>query len=110
MPSVRWVPNGNVNQWAVTIDGVDTGVVISAPGGTPEQLVALQRIAELVKNGEGAEIYIEHFRAYSDATGARREMPAEALPKATKDALDEASAFIRELKAEAAKPVTPVQG
>jgi len=91
--------------WALRIDGVDTGVTISAPD-TPEAATALVRLAELVKLGEGAETYVPHFRAYSEATNARQELPKEDLPAEVLDGLNQAAAVVRELKAEIAKPVT----
>lgn len=92
--------------WEVTLDGAPTGVTITAPDANAVDTV-LVRLGQLVHLGTGAEIYTEHYRAYSEATLARQELPKAALPTATLDALDEASALVRELKAVAAEGRRP---
>lgn len=84
--------------WSVLMDGVATGIVIST-SGSPASRDALVELGRKIKLAEGAEAYLPHFRAYSEASNARAETPKEALPPEVTDKLEEAAAFLREIKA-----------
>ena len=101
MPKVGFVQVAALS-WEITLDGVLTGVVITAPDAAAVESV-LVRLGQLVKLGQGAEIYSEHYRGYADATLTRQQLPKEALPPATLAALDEADALVREIKATIAR-------
>lgn len=85
------------NVWDVLVDGARVGITITVDD-TNEAKTALIEFGRTMKLGEGAEIYLPHFRAYSEATNARQETPKEALPVEVTDKLEEAAAFLRELK------------
>lgn len=96
MPKYRFTPIAP-DVWQVVADGTPVDITITV-ADTLEAKAALVEFGRTIKLGEGAEVYLPHFRAYSEATNARQETPKEALPAEVSDKLEEAAAFLRELK------------
>lgn len=99
MPKITWTPKAP-NTWTMNVDGVATGITLNAP---PQDMDALSILDKAVRFASQAEVYLPHFRAYSEATGARATMP-DTLPQEVIDKLAEADIFERELRAIRTRP------